>query len=76
MYWNHRVMLHPDGTYRIHEVFHNEDDGVGWTANAIAPQGDTLEELRWELTHMLAALDKPFLLYDPERIITEIVEDE
>lgn len=44
-HWNYRVVEDTSGTFRIMEVFYNEDDEIfGWT-DAHAPEGDTMEEL-------------------------------
>lgn len=70
--WNHRVIRHRHVSgwdepyfYVVHEV-HYEIDGdseeiVGWSVEGLAPQGDTLEELRKVLELYLAALAKPVL---------------
>ena len=70
--WNHRVIRHRHVPgwdepyfYVVHEV-HYEIDGdseeiVGWSVEGLAPQGDTLEDLRDELELYLAALAKPVL---------------
>lgn len=68
MTWNHRVMRrvlrspagHREVVYDIREVYYNgKGRSDGYTKDAIAPQGSTLEELRHELTMMLHAT------YDP-----------
>jgi hypothetical protein len=70
MHWNHRVFRkkHPSGdVLGIHECFYDEDGKVnGWTLDAIAPQGDNLDELRVELERMLKCLDEPILDYSDE----------
>lgn len=58
--------------YAIHEVFYRSDDvddqavdssETGYTVDPIAPRADDVDELRWVLEQMLAALDKPVLEY-------------
>ncbi|MCA1782025.1 MAG: hypothetical protein LC679_07580 [Intrasporangiaceae bacterium] len=70
MNWNHRVMrkTHDTGevAYSIREVFYEsdgEDAGkiIGWTADAMDPHGETLDELRADLARMLAACDRAVL---------------
>lgn len=62
MHWNHRVMVHEDGLYGIHEVYYeSEGTAVGWTYGAISPGGETLEELQAEYEQMASAFDKPVL---------------
>ena len=67
MVWNHRVFrtTTPGGTdwYDIREVYYNRVGGRpdSYTAEAIAPGGETIEELRENLQYMLNALDHPVL---------------
>lgn len=70
MHWNHRVIKRTDKStgedyYAIHECYYGvEGEGgerVGWTKDPIAPQGESLADLRWCLEHMLKALDKPII---------------
>lgn len=71
MTWNHRVMRrtneHGETWYDIHEVYYETDpcgvEKLSWTEDAIAPMGETVDELREELERMLRALDKPVLEY-------------
>lgn len=74
MTWNHRVMRHVEGDevfFQIHEVYYGIEEGsnqLSWTENAIAPMGETIEDLRFELVRMLEALDKPVLDYHAEEL--------
>ena len=70
MSWNHRVIRrvrNPNGNeeetfHALHEVYYDEQDRIkGWTKDAMAPIGETVEELRAELRMFTAALDKPVL---------------
>ena len=74
-HWNHRVMKraneHGETWYEIHEVFYDHGQGeseprLSWTEEAIAPVGETLEELKTELERMLRACDAPVLDYGEE----------
>ena len=64
MSWEYRVIREVAGktthwyTYYIGEVY---TDPFGMTQEPIAPGGDSLDELRRDLQHMLSALDKPML---------------
>ena len=69
MYWNHRVVKHTymNGStwYEIHEAFYEEGkpaDSI--TRYAIAPGGETIEELAEELRRMLKATEQPALNYE------------
>jgi hypothetical protein len=61
--WNYRVLKHDDGYLALHEVYYNKDgEIVLHSAEAMAPGGETLEELRQDLLSMAAALSKPVLV--------------
>lgn len=56
MPWTYRLRRRvTDGSpwYDIVECY----DGTGWTENGQAPCGESVEEVRWVLERMLAALD-------------------
>ena len=70
--WNHRVIRRRNEAYEdeqyfyvVHDVYYEIDGDseeiVGWTADAVAPQGDTLAELQDVLELFKAALAKPVL---------------
>lgn len=64
MHWNHRVIRHEyDGEtwYSVHEVYYRGEHAESCTAEPVRVSGDTLDELRCQLQHMLAALDRPVL---------------
>lgn len=63
-HWNHRVVKQTDGDetwFGIHEVFYDEEQGTGWTENAVSVIGQSVDDLRWVLEKMLLALDKPVI---------------
>jgi hypothetical protein len=53
MSWNYRVVKS--------EVYYEDGKVDGWTEDAIAPGGETVDELREELQRMISCLDKPVL---------------
>lgn len=61
-HWNYRVMksyVSGETYYAIHEVYYDDaGEPHSWTEDAIDPVGDTLDELRNELLHMLVALER------------------
>lgn len=65
MYWNDRVFRNVDGNYTyytINEVYYNEaDEIIGYvdSHDGKSPYGDDVDELRWVLTRMLEATEKP-----------------
>jgi hypothetical protein len=69
-YWNYRIIFKPDpvnpdreGSYEIHEVYYDDNDKIdGWTVDAIASFGETIEDLNDDLKYMLEALDRPVLM--------------
>lgn len=72
MSWNHRIARRvfdrPGGREEylsVYEVYY-DDDGKpnGITSDAVAPVGETLDEIRAELARMLAATGQPVLDYD------------
>jgi len=74
--WNNRVMRRVIKTssgsdeewFEIHEVYYDDNDEVdGYTKNAIAPGGNTIDELRTELERMLKCLDKSVLEYQEDQ---------
>jgi hypothetical protein len=63
-HWNHRV-VRKNGMLAIHEV-HYATPGAssgpcGTTVDPVDVHGETIEELRWTLEHMLRCLDKPII---------------
>jgi len=66
-HWNHRVfkqVTEHEVWYEIHEAYYEDDKKIPemWTENAIAPGGETIEELKAELKRMIKCLDKPILM--------------
>ena len=66
MSWNYRVVSYTDVEGEthlgIHEVYYDKDGRPSmYTESAMAPYGETLEELTKDLEHMRVALTKPVL---------------
>ena len=70
MTWNYRVISHPswdfgadEGAreYKIHEVFSDETGIIGYSAEGMAPFGESQKELIQDLAHMSQAFNKPVL---------------
>ena len=57
--WEYRIARRTvDGetTYGIHEVYYDNNGGIRfWTTDPCEPAGETVEELRREMTRMYAA---------------------
>jgi len=54
-----------DDFYQIHEVFYDIEGNVeSYTKNGVTVGGNNIEEVKWVLREMLAALDKPVLDYE------------
>lgn len=70
MTWNHRVVKHIRHVrgqeriyFQIHEVYYDDEgEYEGRTTDAVAADGDTLEELREELQQMIWACNKEVLI--------------
>ncbi len=64
-HWNHRVCTKTEDEetlYEIHEVYYDDENEIeAWTVNAVKPLGNTLDEIRQELTWMLEAVEQPVL---------------
>lgn len=68
-HWNHRVVRreHVDTgevTFAIHEAHYDEVKVEAVTSEPIDVSGESVDDLRWVLEHMLKALDKPVLNYE------------
>ncbi len=70
MTWNYRVISHPswntwdkegERIYKIHEVFSDETGIIGYSAEGIAPFGETKKELITDISYMVKAFEKPVL---------------
>ena len=69
MTWNHRVVRQRKGDETwlgIHEAFYGDDGKLSWTENPVDVVGETVDDLRWTLERMLAALDEPIINEDAE----------
>ena len=54
-----------DDFYQIHGVFYDKEGNVeSYTKNGVTVGGNNIEEVKWVLREMLAALDKPVLDYE------------
>lgn len=66
-HWNHRVVKEKydngEEYYSIRECHYNDDGSIyAYSAEARPAYGETLEDLRWTLEHMLKSLDAPVLI--------------
>jgi hypothetical protein len=65
--WNHRVIRtyfpeFEEYGYQVHEVYYGVNGTItGYTEQPVTGYGETLEELRDDLTHQLAATQLPIL---------------
>ena len=68
MTWNYRVLRHVEKAeewYQVHEVYYRENGSItSCSEEAIAPFGETVEELQEVIELMKAAFDKPAIPYD------------
>jgi hypothetical protein len=64
MTWRYRIIRDQDGGHRIAEVYTDLPHVPGrtsWTADPIAPYGDSLAELQRSMNLMTRALHEPVL---------------
>ncbi len=66
MKWQHRVSIQTlrngEILFSIREFYLDDaSEPTSWTEGSIEPVGNTLEELKWVLTKMLEACDKPVI---------------
>lgn len=69
-HWNYRTIKQTfrteagvTETYRIHEVYYDDSGKIdGWSQGPIAPYGESIEELKADLSYLAAALEKPVLV--------------
>ena len=80
-YWNHRVVkekyLNREELFSIRECHYNDDGTIyGYSKEARPAWGETIEELRWTLEHMLACLDKPILIDGEVKFVDPCEDDD
>ncbi len=64
MTWDYRVIEDKEN-FRIHEVYYNDAGEIAAISeDSIAPEGETLEELKDDLKYYFAALKRPVLKKD------------
>ena len=61
MTWGYRVVEFEDNWLEIAEVYYEDEEVVGHTASGVSVRGESIEELRQVLKHMLDCLDKPIV---------------
>lgn len=71
--WNYRVVkknvymgktMGSEIQFGIHETYYDGDRPTAITTDKMSPYGETLEELRSDLTRMIGALEKPVLNWE------------
>jgi hypothetical protein len=61
MTWEYRVFREDNGTYVIREVYYDNGSIVACTENAVAPMGESLDELQKDIEWFNEALKLPVL---------------
>jgi len=73
MTWNYRVVrknvymgktVSPEVQFGIHETYYDGDKPTAITTDQMRPYGETLEELKNDLSKMMIALEKPVLNWE------------
>ena len=63
-YWGYRAVVHPDGSFFLHETYYDEREGIlGIARTPARPCGETLADVRDEMAQMTQGLDEPSLRY-------------
>lgn len=75
MTWDYRIIEDKEN-FRIHEVYYNDAGEItAISEDSIAPEGETLEELKDDLKYYFAALKRPVLKKD-EITFASMIEDD
>ena len=75
MTWDYRL-IEDKGIFRIHEVYYNEAGEItAISEDPVAPEGETLEELKDDLEYYFAALKNPVLKKDEIKFALMIEDD-
>lgn len=61
MTWTYRIIRDAEGGHRIAEVYGDPNAHPAWTADPVYPWGDTLGELKRDMTRMMKAFKLPVL---------------
>jgi len=56
-HWHYQLMIHPDGSYAIHETY-PLDEGDAWTENPVSVTGESVEDVKKSLVMMLNDIDR------------------
>ena len=63
-YWGYRAVVHPDGSFFLHETYYDNREGIlGIAREAARPCGETLSDVESELRQMTEGLAEPPLRY-------------
>lgn len=75
MSWNYRVTrrtVQDEVAYEIREVYYSVDGKIKmWSTHAMAPFGETKDELKQNLEQMMSCLTEPVLDLDTDEWISE-----
>lgn len=75
MTWDYSVIEDKEN-FRIHEVYYNDAGEItAISEDSIAPEGDTLEELKDDMEYYFAALRRPVLKKDEIKFASQVEGD-
>lgn len=64
-HWNHRILIHKDGTLAVHEVYYDKENNPEMcTKNPVTLCFDDLDELNCMIEKINKASLKPVLKYE------------
>ena len=74
MTWNYRLVktvVDGEPFYAIHEAYYDIDDDKAThiTENPVAARGDSIDDVKWALERMQAALEKPPLMFVNGKVV-------
>lgn len=81
-HWNYRVVRKPwpdtdSVSYELHEVYYTDEGAIeSWTADPVAPRGESSAELREDVRWFLQAFRRPILEARSVEGCEVLVEDE
>jgi len=77
--WNYRIIKKlnkDDRVYEIHEVYYHENGTIeGWTEDALHPMGESLAELKSEISCYIQAFRLPVLIEVSNEGKCELIEE-
>lgn len=71
-YWNYRIIkknISGVDRYAIYEVYYEKGKPTSWVEDAVSPWGDSVEDLRKDLSNIQRAMALSVLLIDGDKLV-------